>query len=108
MEHVVALLLLVGCSDDLAHCRELPAPAPVYETVDACEQDMNHAFANFSSQHPQVLGQCLVLNEDALEFDAELVWEITEGGHLAASVETAATGFELASTDGPQVDVRRQ
>ena len=32
MEHIAALLLIIGCSEDLSQCCELPAPVPVYET----------------------------------------------------------------------------
>ena len=32
MEHIAAILLLVGCSGDLKQCDELPAPTAIYET----------------------------------------------------------------------------
>ena len=32
MEHIAAILLMVGCSSDLRQCEELPAPTAIYET----------------------------------------------------------------------------
>ena len=37
MEHIAALILIIGCSDDLTQCRELPAPTPIYETKQDCD-----------------------------------------------------------------------
>ncbi len=54
MEHIAALLLIIGCSDDLGQCKELPAPVPVYETVEECESDVSGSVRLFSGDYPQV------------------------------------------------------
>jgi hypothetical protein len=95
MEHVAALLLIIGCSDDLAQCSELPAPVPHYASVEECEAELPATFSSFSGEYPQLLAQCIAFDADAAQMDAELVWEITGDGHLLASVE-AEVGDSLS------------
>ena len=37
MEHIAAMLILVGCGASDTSCRELPAPAAAYETMEDCQ-----------------------------------------------------------------------
>lgn len=87
MEHLAALLLIVGCTDDLSQCSELPAPAAAYESMDTCDSDMHAAFSEFATDYPQILAQCVTFDPELLQGDAEIVWEITDAEHLMASVE---------------------
>lgn len=87
MEHVAALLLLIGCSDDLGQCRELPAPTEVYETVEECEVDLQPSISLFTTRHPQVFGQCVEVDPAIEEEDAELVWDVKPDGTLYAMIE---------------------
>lgn len=86
MEHIVALLLIVGCSDDLATCQELPAPVTVFETAEACEVELPVALREFTGQYPQVLAKCLDIDPALEEEDVELVWDIESDGTFYASV----------------------
>ena len=87
MEHIAAFLLFIGCSEDLAQCRELPAPEPVFETLQDCEAEVPDSFGKFANAHPQMFAQCFEVDPELAEMDAEIVWEITDNGHLTASVE---------------------
>ena len=89
MEHIAALLLIVGCSDDMAHCRELPAPVPVYETVEECESDLQPSISLFTTKHPQVFGQCVEVDPAIEEEDAKLVWDVKPDGTLYAMIEVS-------------------
>jgi hypothetical protein len=60
MEHIAALLLVIGCSNNLTECRELPVPVSVFETAADCTA------------------------ED--DYD-EIVWKMRPDGTLDASVE---------------------
>lgn len=103
MEQIAALMLLIGCSDDLSACRELPAPAFAYETVEACEAEMPAAMSRYASDHPQLLAQCFAFDAELMHSDAEIVWDINPAGELIASVE--AIGSEelvVASRDGAE------
>lgn len=87
MEHVAAFLLIVGCSPDLADCRELPAPTGVYETIEDCEAELADAAAVHKAAAPRMFVECFEVDPLLTETDAEIVWEVTPGGKLAAWVE---------------------
>lgn len=107
MEHIAAILLIVGCSNDLTQCRELPAPVPVFETAEECAQTRPFALDELAGRKPRVLGTCVAVDPALEELDAEIVWSITPDGHLDASVEPFApeTGVAVASLEpGPEKD----
>lgn len=87
MEHIAALLLIIGCSDDLGQCKELPAPVPVYETVEECESEVDGSVRLFSGDYPQVFVQCVTVDPAQEEEDAELVWDVRKDGTLVAAIE---------------------
>lgn len=87
MEHIAALLLIVGCSSDLSGCRELPAPVALYETEEDCDAALPAAFAARRNDDERVFARCVFVDPAMHEEDAELVWEIVPGGGLVASVE---------------------
>ena len=86
MEHIAALLLIIGCSDDLGSCRELPAPIPVYETYEECEGDLPVAMGMMNGEASRVMAKCVFVDPALEEEDAELVWDITPEGALEASI----------------------
>lgn len=86
MEHIAALLLIIGCSDDLATCKELPAPVPVFETSQECEAELPEAFRPYMDSYPQVFAKCVFVDPAMEEADAELVWDVKPDGTLFAAV----------------------
>lgn len=87
MEHIAAFILIVGCSEDLSQCRELPAPQPIFETMQDCESDLPYSFDDFVGAHPQLFAQCFAVDPMLAETDAQIVWDVTQDGKLTASVE---------------------
>jgi hypothetical protein len=87
MEHIAALLLILGCSDDLAECQELPAPVAVFETAEECDAVVHGTLRSFTHQFPQILAKCIAVDPALEEEDLELVWDIEPDGTLQASVE---------------------
>ena len=102
MEHIAALLLIVGCSADLNECRELPAPVSVYETVEQCRDDVVIARAIYSGDMPHVVATCIDVDPAMEEEDAELVWDINPDGTLYAEIETGADVMVAANPDRPE------
>lgn len=99
MEQIAALLLIVGCSDDVSQCNELPAPTAFYESAIECEHDVNGALRAFSADYPQLYAQCVSFDADLMDGDAEIVWTIDDAQHLLASVEPVGMGRrEIASS----------
>lgn len=86
MEHIAAVLLIIGCSDDLAQCREVPAPVALYETAEQCETEMPASLRGYTLEFPQLFAQCLTVDPSLEEEDVVLSWGIRNDGMLVASV----------------------
>lgn len=87
MEHIAAVLFIVGCSPDLAQCRELPAPTPIFETTQECTSEQPFALEDLAGKAPRILGTCIAVDPAMEEEDGEIVWNITADGKLQASLE---------------------
>lgn len=85
MEHIAAVLLIIGCSDDLAQCRELPAPVALYETAEECETELPVSLRGFTGEFSQLFAQCLPVDPSLEEEDVVLSWGIRDDGVLVAS-----------------------
>jgi hypothetical protein len=95
MEHIAALLLIIGCSNDLSQCRELPAPVTVFETVGECAAERPIALGKLRQTEPRIFSRCLPV-DPALEDDYnEIVWNVRADGTFEASVEMS--GMQVAS-----------
>ncbi|MGC4026594.1 MAG: hypothetical protein QM744_16495 [Mesorhizobium sp.] len=106
MEHIAALLLIVGCSGNLDQCKEIPAPGPViYETMEDCAADLPQARDDTRKLSERVFSQCVYVDPAMEEEDAELVWDITPDGRLKAAV--IASGATVAAIS-PNANNRRQ
>lgn len=103
MEHIAALLLIVGCSDDLTQCRELPVPTALYEAEEDCAADLEPAISSYATKQPQVFGQCVSVDPAAEEEDAELVWRVKADGTLFAAIEIP--DVMVASTSARREDL---
>jgi len=101
MEHIAALLLIIGCSDDLARCQELPAPEVIFETREECDQRLPSSLGAFTGQFEQLFAQCLPVDPAMEEEDASLVWEVHPDGTLTASVE-AVDSMVASNAQSPQ------
>lgn len=100
MEHIAAFLLIVGCSPDLAECRELPAPEAVYETLEDCAQDLPPIAAKHEGAAPHLFVQCFDVDPLLTETDAEIVWEVNADGILSAWVEPYSESEVLVASTG--------
>lgn len=98
MEHIAAFLLIIGCSDDLSRCSELPAPQPVFETVEDCDAELSGSFGRFASGYPQLFAKCFEVDPELAESDSELVWSISPEGDLLATVEPIAPDEVLVAS----------
>ncbi|MDX8445565.1 hypothetical protein [Mesorhizobium captivum] len=107
MEHIAALLLVIGCSDAMTECRELSAPVSVFETFEACTAERPFALGDLQGQARHVVGECLVV-DPALEDDYDqIVWNVRPDGSLDASLKVS--GMLVASNGArPEKDSLQQ
>lgn len=98
MEHIAALLLIVGCSDDMVQCRELPTQTALYETVDECDAALGPTISFFVTKHPRVYGECVDVDPAIEDEDADLVWDVKPDGSLFAMIGVP----EVMVASGPE------
>jgi hypothetical protein len=89
LEHIEAVLLVIGCFDDLSGCRELPSAVSVYETLQECDQRLPYSLGAFTGQFEQLFAQCFPV-DPLLEGDLEVMWQVHPNGDLAVWVEQAS------------------
>jgi len=87
MEHIAAFMLLIACSDNLQTCKEIPAPAVAYETVDQCEAELTPAVRTMSASQKKSFGKCVEIDPALFYEDAEIVWDVTQDGEIEVSLE---------------------
>jgi len=99
MEHIAALLLIVGCSGDLSECRELPAPVPVFETMEECTAALPLSLKGArGSKDAHVLADCVSVDPAMEEEDAVLEWDVTNG-RLVAEITADGKKTLVASSE---------
>ena len=97
MEHIAALLLIVGCSGNLEECRELPAPAPIFETMKECQSELPVSLRDAQGKDVRVFANCVFVDPAMAEEDAVLEWDVTNDGGLVATV-TADDGTTVIAS----------
>lgn len=88
MEHVAAIMLLVGCSYGNVDCQELPAPTVAYRSVEDCQSVLRSAVDESGVGYKITYGKCTAIDPAVFEQDASIVWDITSNDELKVTVET--------------------
>jgi hypothetical protein len=107
MEHIAALLLVIGCSSNMTECRELTVPVSVFETAAECTAERPFALGDVQGQAEHIVAKCLPV-DPALEDDYnKIAWNVRPDGTLDASLEIS--DLLLASNGArPQKDYLSQ
>lgn len=101
MEHIAALLFVVGCSNAMTDCRELNVPVSVFETQEACTAERPFALGDLRGKAQHIVGECLAV-DPALEDDYDsIAWSVNPNGTLKASLEVSGT-LVASNTDRPE------
>src|SRR6476469_5205039 len=97
MEHIAALLLVIGCSNSMTDCRELQVPVSIFETADECTAERPFAMGDVQGQAQHIVAKCLAV-DPALEDDYDqVVWNVRPDGSLDASL--AISSLVMASNE---------
>jgi hypothetical protein len=102
MEHIAAIMVLIGCGHGEIDCRELPAPQPAYETLVACERQMEAALREASDSRPIVYGQCAEVDPALFGQDAVISWDFAENGELHVDVVPTDTLYASRGVNEPR------
>ncbi len=105
MSAAAILLMIVGCNGGVEDCREIPAPAPFYSSIESCETDNATVAARHADDFDSIFGVCAPFDEDLVGFDAEIVWDVSVEGGLVVAVEPMSGEgvYVLARTAAPTV-----
>ncbi|MCZ2328888.1 hypothetical protein [Bartonella sp. F02] len=82
MAPLVSILLLVACTDDLKSCYSNNTMVKIYETVQACEQQMIPLVKKFSPHGEQIFAQCTNIHTNLQLEKIDLIWSVTNHGHF--------------------------
>lgn len=102
MEHLVAIMLLVGCNTDGSTCTEIPVPTPAYSSLADCENDLALQMRLTQTFDNRVLGGCKAVDEALLEEEATIDWAVNRAGNLLIEIEASAPTVVAASPSEPQ------
>lgn len=80
-------------------CRELPAPAPIFETAQECDAELPVALRQLNGRSDRVVATCVFVDPAMEEEDAELVWDIRPDGSLEASIVSGNTAVASIPAD---------
>ncbi|RIY02135.1 hypothetical protein D3218_07520 [Aureimonas flava] len=89
MEHVAALLLLVGCTPDSSVCTEIPVPQPIYRGLEECEAAKPLAMRLSGTYDRRVMASCTGLTQAELDGSASVEWAVNRAGDLAVKLDAA-------------------
>ncbi|MCF3640845.1 hypothetical protein LXM94_12785 [Rhizobium sp. TRM95111] len=96
MEHLAAIMMLVGCGQGTGECTELPSPVIGYETIEECRADLAAAIGHTARKGLVIKAACAEVDPGWFEEDVEVSWDLAEDGHLVVSVRNTA-GDSVAS-----------
>ncbi|RWB04558.1 MAG: hypothetical protein EOQ39_01685 [Mesorhizobium sp.] len=107
MEHIAALLLVIGCSNTMADCRELQVPVSIFATAEQCVVERPFVLGDVQGQADHIVAKCLAV-DPVLEDDYDqIVWNVRADGTLDASL--AISSLVMASNAaGPEKDYLHQ
>ncbi|WP_337183588.1 hypothetical protein [Shinella sp.] len=104
MEHIAAIMLLVGCNSGSLACEELPAPQVAFETMQDCLGALPAALGDAGVSKRIVHGRCAAVDPAWVEEDVEITWHLTRQNRLEVSVQTVsppAEGLVIAENVHP-------
>jgi hypothetical protein len=86
MEHIAAIMILIGCGHGDVDCKEVPSPTVGYEAMEMCEREMEDVLRSASNQYPITYGKCAEVDPAMFEQDAVVAWDFGSNGDLMIEV----------------------
>jgi len=95
MEHVAALMLIVGCSDGMAQCDGLQDRMPLFETATACRAAIMDEIIAHVGARPYVLGHCIDVDPAIPATGWSVSWTVSAAGVIEASADPVRQGRDV-------------
>ncbi|RDL52808.1 hypothetical protein BLJAPNOD_03972 [Ensifer sp. M14] len=86
MEHIAAIMVLVGCMQGDAACREVPTPVVGFETVEECHELLSPSIEEVGKAFKSAYGKCAEVDPALFVEDATIEWRITPSRQLEVKV----------------------
>lgn len=97
MEHIAAIMVLVGCMQATDACREVPAPTVAYETVDECRELLSPAIDATAKVFKRAYGACAEVDPALFDEDATIEWRVTPAGRLQVKLQVDDGSYAVAA-----------
>jgi hypothetical protein len=86
MEHIAAIMLLVGCSHGSLTCEELSAPQVAFESMEECVTALPSTLGGAGAAKRTVHARCAVIDPAWVEEDVEISWHMSREDGLRVEV----------------------
>ncbi|MCA1403731.1 hypothetical protein I6F26_03825 [Ensifer sp. IC3342] len=96
MEHVAAIMVLVGCMQNATACREVPSPVIAFETVEECQALLPPAMEEVGKVFKTAYGKCAEVDPALIVESAVIEWAITAAGKLEVTVTPDEEPYAVA------------
>ncbi|MDK1384447.1 hypothetical protein QN224_03375 [Sinorhizobium sp. 8-89] len=96
MEHVAAIMILVGCMQATSACREVPSPVVAFETAEECETLLPPAMEEVGKVFKAAYGKCAAIDPALLVESAVIEWTVTPAKKLEVTVTPDEEPYEVA------------
>lgn len=82
MNSLVAVMLLVSCTDGFSSCTAADDMVRVFPTETACEASLVPTVSKISTRGEQIFAKCLYADPNLIESDLSIYWRVTASGDL--------------------------
>ncbi|NRQ13710.1 hypothetical protein [Ensifer sesbaniae] len=100
MEHIAAIIVLVGCLQPTDACREVPAPIEAFETVDECRELLSPAIEATAGSFKHAYGACAEVDPALFVEEATIEWQVTASGRLQVKMQLDDGSYAVAARHG--------
>lgn len=106
MEHIAAIMVLVGCMQATDSCREVPAPTVAFETAEECHELLSPAIEATAAAFKRAYGACAEVDPALFVENATIEWHITRAGRLQVKVEVDDGSYTVAARHDSKAKTR--
>ncbi|WEX78104.1 hypothetical protein PYH37_002956 [Sinorhizobium numidicum] len=86
MEHVAAIMILVGCMQGAMACREVPSPVVGFETAKECQALLSPAVEEVGKVFKEAYGKCAPVDPALFVENVVIEWEVTSARELQVQI----------------------